>query len=57
MFHTICYRGCYIHLAYDKGGERIQAQLMRSDGSYVLVDAETFIGAKHRISRYLRECR
>jgi hypothetical protein len=54
MFHTVGYKGHYIHLAYQNGIETIQTQIMNSDGRFQLQLRKTYAGAQRAITKHMR---
>lgn len=57
MFHTIGYKGHYIHLAYREGVETIQTQIMYADGGFTLQRRNTYAGAQRAITQHVRAAR
>ncbi|AOR66199.1 hypothetical protein BBJ41_00775 [Burkholderia stabilis] len=57
MFHSFGYRGHTIHIAIpDRSSvEEIKVQLRHDDGGFDLVPCKTLLGAKRRITRYVRD--
>ncbi|WP_416268334.1 hypothetical protein SD235_11880 [Burkholderia cepacia] len=57
MFRSFGYRGHTIHIAIpDRSSvEEIKVQLHHDDGGCDLVPCETLMGAKRRITRYVRD--
>lgn len=54
MFHTIGYKGHYIHLSYLDNVEKIRTQIVARDGGFALQERRTFIGAKRAITRHVK---
>jgi hypothetical protein len=54
MFHTIGYKGHYIHLSYLDKVEKIRTQIVSTDGGLDLQERRTFIGAKRAITRHVK---
>ncbi|MGP8432875.1 hypothetical protein ACT2FY_37590 [Paraburkholderia fungorum] len=54
MFHTIGYKGHYIHLSYVDRVEKIEAQIVDASGGFVLKSRRTLIGAKRAITRHIQ---
>ncbi|MBJ9659157.1 MULTISPECIES: hypothetical protein [Burkholderia] len=57
MFHSFSYRGHTIHIAIPnrRSVEEIKVQFHKPDGGFDLVPCKTLLGAKRRITRYVRE--
>ncbi|CAM2198440.1 conserved protein of unknown function (plasmid) [Paraburkholderia kururiensis] len=54
MFHTVGYKGHYIHLACRDGVETIQTQIIYPDGAFALHRCNTYAGAQRAITRHVR---
>ncbi|PQV53333.1 hypothetical protein [Paraburkholderia sp. BL21I4N1] len=57
MFHSFSYRGHTIHIAIpDRSSvEEIKVQFHKPGGGFDLVPCKTLLGAKRRITRYVRK--
>lgn len=54
MFHTIGYKGHYIHVSIHMGVETIETQIMRTSGGYDLERRNTLAGAQRAITKHLQ---
>ncbi|CAE6843085.1 hypothetical protein [Paraburkholderia aspalathi] len=54
MFHTVAYKGHYIHLSYVNNVEHVQTQIITPESGFDLKPRRTLVGAKRAITRHVQ---
>lgn len=54
MFHTVAYKGHYIHLSYVNKVEHVQTQIITPESGFDLKPRRTLVGAKRAITRHVQ---
>ncbi|PRF58950.1 hypothetical protein C6Q28_17030 [Burkholderia multivorans] len=54
MFHTIGYKGHFIHVSIERGVETVQTQIMRNDGGFDLERRRTLVSARRAITKHVQ---
>jgi hypothetical protein len=54
MFHTIAYKGHYIHLSYVNNVEYVQTHIVTAESGFDFKPPRTLVGAKRAITRHVQ---